>query len=384
MGDFSTLFPLAIGFFVVNGMNPAGLLVMMGLANIVTGLIYRLPMPIQPMKALAVVAISQKWSPSLIYATGFGSGAIWLILSLSGLIQKIAAITPASVVRGIQVALGILLAIGGFKLVSTGWTLGIVSIVIVILLRKSKYAPAAIVLMLLGIALVGFRGQLAGVIHPGFTLPSLTTFRPSEIWQGLVLAGFAQIALTTTNSVIATSVLISQYFPEKPVTEKKLALNLGIMNIIAPFFGGMPMCHGAGGLAGQYYFGARTGGTKIIEGFIEISLGLFLSGYIASLSSLFPRSILGAMLLLVGVQLTGFVRNVTVRETPLLALTVVISLVTNMAIGFVVAAGVYHILRKWGTHQKYIGWMVRSDGEKGKTIAALLSRLPQLKWKKPV
>jgi len=359
MGDFGTLFPLAIGYFVVNGLNPAGLLVMMGLANITTGLIYRLPMPIQPKKVLAVVAISQRWSPSLIYASGFGTGVIWLILAFTGLIQKIASITPTSVVRGIQIALGILLAIEGFKMVSTGWILGVASIIIVIVLRKSRYAPATIVLMVLGIVMVGFRDELPGAIHLGFTLPPLTLFSPLEIWKGLVLAGFAQIALTATNAVIATSALIKEYWPDKPVPEKKLALNMGTMNVIVPFFGGMPMCHGAGGLAGQYYFGARTGGTNIIEGIIEISLGLFLASSIASLFSLFPQSIIGAMLLLVGIELTKFVRNVRLRGTPMLALTVVVSLLVNMAIGFVVAVGVYHILRKWGKDKRYLGWIVR-------------------------
>ncbi|MBI2329635.1 MAG: hypothetical protein HYU85_08425 [Chloroflexi bacterium] len=359
MGDFGTLLPLAIGYFVVNGLSPAGLLVMMGLANIVTGVVYRLPMPIEPKKVLAVVAISQRWSPSLIYAAGFGSGLIWLVLAFTGLIQKIAAITPGSVVRGIQVALGILLAIEGFKMVSTGWILGAVSIIIVILLRKSRYAPAAILLMVLGIAIVGFRGELSGAIKLGFTLPPLTIFSLPEIWQGLVLAGFAQVALTATNAVIATSALIKEYWPDKPVPEKKLALNMGIMNVVVPFFGGMPMCHGAGGLAGQYYFGARTGGTNIIEGVIEISLGLFLASSIARLFSLFPQSIIGAMLLLVGIELTKFMRNIRLRETPILALTVGVSLLANMALGFIVAVGVYHILRKWGKDKRYLGWMVR-------------------------
>ncbi len=375
MGDFGTLFPLAIGYFVVNGLNPAGLLVMMGLANIVTGVIYRLPMPIEPKKVLAVVAISQRWSPSLIYAAGFGTGVIWLILAFTGLIQKIAAITPMSVVRGIQIALGILLAIQGFKMVSTGWILGVASIIIVIVLRKSRYAPAAIVLMVLGIAMVAFQGELAGAIKLGFTLPPLTTFSLSEIWQGLILAGFAQIALTATNAVIATSALIKEYWPDKPVSEKKLALNMGIMNVTVPFFGGMPMCHGAGGLAGQYYFGARTGGTNIIEGVIEISLGLFLSSSIASLFSLFPQSIIGAMLLLVGIELTKFARNIRLRETPILTLTVGVSLLTNMAIGFVVAMGVYHIIRKWGKDKRYLGWMIRTEGKEEGTIATLLRSL---------
>jgi len=355
MGDFGTLFPLAIGYFVVNGLNPAGLLVMMGLTNIVTGIVYRLPMPLQPMKVLAVTAIAQRWPPSLIYATGFGTGVTWLILSFTGLIQKIAAITPRSVVRGIQIALGIMLAIEGFKMVSTGWILGVMSVIIVIVLRKSRYAPAAIVLMVLGVAVVVLQGELRGVVRPSFTLPPFTIFSPIEIWEGFVLAGFAQIALTATNAVIATSALIKDYWPNRPVPEKKLGLNMGIMNVVVPFFGGMSMCHGAGGLAGQYYFGARTGGTNIMEGIIEISLGLCLAGSIATLFSLFPKSIIGAMLLLVGIQLTRFVTDIRPREIIIMALTVTLSLVTNMAIGFVVALGVHHALRWWGRGKKYIG-----------------------------
>jgi len=223
MGDFGTLFPLAIGYFAINGMNPSGLLVMLGIANIVTGIVYRLPMPLQPMKVLAVVAIAQKWPTSRIYASGVATGVIWLILSLTGLVQKLAAITPRSIVRGIQIALGIMLAIEGFKMVSTGWILGAISIVIVLILRTNRYAPAAIVLMVLGIGVVGFKGEFLGVLQPGFTLPPITLFNPIDIWQGLVLAGFAQLPLTATNAVIATSALLNEYFPSRPVSEKKLA-----------------------------------------------------------------------------------------------------------------------------------------------------------------
>jgi len=135
MGDFGTLFPLAIGYIVICGLNPAGLLMMMGLANIVTGLVYRLPMPIEPMKVLAVVAIAQHWSPSMVYASGFSMGVIWLLFGLTGVMRWIARITPNSVIRGIQVALGLLLAIEALKLISTWWLIGIVSILIVLALR---------------------------------------------------------------------------------------------------------------------------------------------------------------------------------------------------------------------------------------------------------
>ena len=292
--------------------------------------------------------------------TGFATGVIWLILTFSGLVRKIVAITPRSVVRGIQVALGIMLAIEGFSMVSTGWTLGIVSIVIVLLLRQNRYAPAAIVLMVMGIAVIGYRGEFPE-IDLGFTLPPLTTFSLHEIWQGLYLAGFAQIALTASNAVIAPSALIKKYWPDRPMTETKLALNTGIMNTAVPFMGGMPMCHGVGGLAGQYYFGARTGGANIMEGMIEISLGLFLAGSIAALFGVFPESILGAMLLLVGIELTKFARDIKLREGPMMALTAGLSLATNMAVGFVVAVAIYQTLARVAKGNKYIGWITGTD-----------------------
>ena len=96
MGDFGTLFPLAIGYIAVCGLNPAGLFVMMGLANIATGLLYRLPMPIEPMKLLAVVAIAQSWTPSMVYASGFAMGVIWVLIGVTGIMARIGKITPNS------------------------------------------------------------------------------------------------------------------------------------------------------------------------------------------------------------------------------------------------------------------------------------------------
>ena len=226
MGDFGTLFPLAIGYIVICGLNPAGFLVMMGLANIVTGLVYRLPMPIEPMKVLAVVAIAQHWSPSMVYASGFAMGVIWLLFAVTGIMSWIAKITPLSVTRGIQATLGVLLAIEAFKMISTGWVLGIVSIIIVLVLRENRYAPGAIVLIVLGIAITVIKGQIREVNSPGLNFLPLTGFTLNEIWQTLLLAGFAQIPLTATNAVIATSSLIKTYWPDRPVSARQLSLNM--------------------------------------------------------------------------------------------------------------------------------------------------------------
>ena len=174
MGDFGTLFPLAIGYIAVCGLNPAGLLVTMGLANIITGIVYRLPMPIEPMKVLAVVAIAQQWPPSLIYASGLGMGIVWLLFAVTGIMDYVAKYTPRPVIRGIQVALGVLLALEALKFLADWWLLGAVSVLIVILLRQNRYAPAAVVLVLLGLAITYFHGDLAQVKFTGFTLPEIT------------------------------------------------------------------------------------------------------------------------------------------------------------------------------------------------------------------
>lgn len=176
------------------------------------------------------------------------------------------------------------------------------------------------------------------VAAPAFRLPPLASFSLDELWQSLLLAGFAQLPLTATNAIIATSALIGKYWPEKRVSENRLAFNHGVMNLVLPFFGGMPMCHGAGGLAGQYYFGARTGGTNIIEGVLELFFGLFPAGSIASLFVAFPSAIIGGMMLLVGVELTKFARDIRLSlDLISLSVTVAVAVLTNMAFGF--AAG---------------------------------------------
>jgi MFS superfamily sulfate permease-like transporter len=345
MGDFGTLFPLAIGYIAICGMDPTGLLVMMGLANIASGLVFRLPMPIEPMKVLAVVAIAERWEPSLIFASAFAMGIVWIVLTFAGVMDWLGKVTPKSVVRGIQATLGVLLAIKGIQLFSTWWILGVLSLIIVIVFRKNRYAPAAILLILLGVAIMGFKGHLQGVAPPRLSLPSITTFRPTEVWDSIVQAGFAQIPLTATNAIIAVAALIVHYWPDRRVTHRQLSLSHGLMNLVVSFFGGMPMCHGAGGLAGQYYFGARTGGTNILEGTIELMLGLFFAGSITALFAAFPEAILGAMMFLIGIELVKFARDVRVnRDLVPMGATIAGGLAFNMAVGFILGMLAHYLV----------------------------------------
>ncbi len=347
LGDFGTLLPLAIGYITVCGLDPAGLLVMMGLANIVTGLVYRLPMPIEPMKVLAVVAIAQAWTPEKVYASGIVMGIVWLIMGATRAMDFVSRKTPRSVIRGIQLSLGAMLALEGFRMMSTWWLIGIASVLIVLIFRRSRYAPASIILVAGGILIMTVQGVSGGWSGIALSLPSLNLINPSLLWPAFRDAGIAQIPLTATNAVIATSVLIAEYWPGRIVTNRQLAFNMGVMNIILPFFGGMPLCHGAGGLAGQYYFGARTGGANILEGIIEIALGLLLAGSIASLFAAFPLSILGAMMLMVGIEMVKFSKDLRFDRNliPVVA-TLAGSLLVNMAVGFAAGILTHYLLAK--------------------------------------
>jgi MFS superfamily sulfate permease-like transporter len=361
MGDFGTLFPLAVGLIAVNGLNPAGLFIMIGLVNIVTGLIYRLPMPVEPKKVVSVAAIAQQWPASMVYASGFGLGLIWLVLPFTGLLRKIVIWTPLFVVRGIQVALGILLGWQGLKMMLPLPWLGVLAIAIVFVFRRNRYAPAALVLMILGVAILAWQGGLKAVTV-AVTLPPLTVPNFSEVWQTLLLAGFAQIPLSITNAIIATAALIRDYFPDKAVSERRLMLNMGFMNVIPSFFGGMPLCHGAGGLASQYYFGARTGGANILEGLIEIGLGLFLGQSLADMLAAFPMPLVGGMMFLVGFEMLKVIKGLSGWGLRIALLTAVVCTVTNMAVGFGVGLAAAYLVR-FLAHQDRLACACGHKGE---------------------
>lgn len=346
MGNLGTLLPFAIGYIVVCGLDPAGLLVMIGIANIVSGVVFKLPLPVEPMKVIAVVAIAQEWSPSMVYASGFAMGVVWLLFSAVGVIRWIERITPISVVTGIQAALGLILAIKAIEMISGAWALGFVSVLTVLLFRNNRYAPAAILLILLGMIIVFVKGDFQQISAPSFAIPQFASFTFQEIWQVMILAGFAQIPLTITNATIATSSLVRSYWPGRQVSSKQLSISHGIMNTVLPLLSSMPLCHGAGGLASKHYYGARTGGANIIEGSTQICIGLFFPVAIVGLFTLFPMAIVGGMMFLVGIELTKPAWNskIDTELIPMIA-TMVVSVLTNMAVGFLAGLFIYYLLR---------------------------------------
>ncbi|MFN7181497.1 MAG: putative sulfate/molybdate transporter, partial [Planctomycetota bacterium] len=310
-GDIGTDFPLIVGIILASGVNPVNVLVMFGLLQILTGLIYRMPMPVQPLKAMAVIVITQKLDSDILFGGGLAIGIVMLILSLSGFINIISRIVPLCVVRGIQFGLGLQLATLALKdyvpaegLI--GYAVAFLCFVFVILLFGNRKYPVALFVIVIGVIYaLFFKLNLSyikegiGIQIPKFQIP---TFQ--NIVNGFLLLSLPQIPLSIANSVLATHQTAKDLFPERaPLTVRKISFTYSIMNLIAPFFGGIPVCHGAGGMVGFYTFGARTGGAPIIYGIMYLILGLFFGKIFDNVVHIFPKPVLGVILFFEGIAL---------------------------------------------------------------------------------
>jgi MFS superfamily sulfate permease-like transporter len=216
------------------------------------------------------------------------------------------------------------------------------------LMLRNRYFPSSILLILFGFIYSIFTGKLdLSAIQLGISLPSFHLFTINDVIYGFIYAGFAQMFLTLTNAVIATVSLVHELFPERrDVTPKNLIMNMGFMNLLTPFIGGMPLCHGAGGLAAQYMFGARTGGAMLMEGLIEVSLGLFFSRSIQEIFSAFPDFITGIMLLMASVELGRVAFKIEDMNTSIVFFTALVSAVFNIALGFMAGLILYYMVEK--------------------------------------
>jgi len=147
--------------------------------------------------------------------------------------------------------------------------------------------------------------EAIGTVSVNFRTPSfaLANMTWRELAIGTVFLALPQVPLTLGNAIIAVTEENNKLFPDRPVTEKKVSVSTGIMNLISPLLGGVPMCHGAGGMAGHVRFGARTGGALIILGVIILVIALFFSGSVETIFKIFPAPILGVILFLTGAQL---------------------------------------------------------------------------------
>lgn len=344
-GDIGTDLPLIIAMILAANLYVAGALIMFGIMQVLTGWIYRMPMPAQPLKAMATLVIAQQIGGNILLGAGLAIGVVMLILSVTGLLDVIAKWIPKAVVRGLQLGLGISLCYLAFQnYISAdsikGYVLAGVSFVIVLLFIDNKKYPASLLVISLGVvyALV-FKIEAAtiptsfGINIPEFGIPSL-----EDITKGFLLLALPQIPLSLGNSIIATKQVAKDLFPEKPeLSIKRIGMTYSIMNLINPFFGGIPTCHGSGGMVGHYTFGGRTGGSVIIYGTLFILLGLFLANGFHNLVQVFPLPVLGVILMVEGISLSSLIKDVVSDRKGFVIAIMVGVMAFGLPYGFVIS-----------------------------------------------
>ncbi|HZK77507.1 MAG TPA: putative sulfate/molybdate transporter [Gemmatimonadaceae bacterium] len=315
-GDIGTDLPLIIGMILAAGLHSSSVLVMFGLMQFITALTYGMPMPVQPLKAVAVLVITQKIAPEVLYGGGLAIGIVMLVLAATGAITWLARVVPRPVVRGLQLGLGIQLSLLALKdYVQAdgmhGYVLAAISFVIIVALLGNRRFPPALFVIALGIAYAFvFKltpHDLAGAA--GFTLPHVRPVTLDSMIAGFTLLAIPQIPLSIGNSVLATRQAVEDLFPGRKIGVRKLSFTYAVMNLVNPFFGGVPTCHGSGGLVGHYTFGARTGGSIIIYGSLFLILGLFFASGFQQVVQVFPLPVLGVLLFFEGVALMLFART---------------------------------------------------------------------------
>jgi sulfate permease, SulP family len=371
-GDLGTLLPIVLGMILINKLSPSAVFLCFGLFYILTGYYYRLPVPVQPLKAVGAIALAYPAvvSESVISAAGIIFGLLLLFFALTGLVDRLAKLFTQPVIRGIQLALGLVFLRKGIELIvrkdlflsgggvdvagfNVNFALGVIVFAVVLMLLDNKKVPAALAAVGLGIitgfVFGGFKGQSfsLGPTPVRFILPS-----PHDFWIAFTMLILPQMPLTIGNACVGVVDTCASLFPGSPLLKKaragNFALTMGIANLPAGFIGAVPMCHGTGGLAAHYRFGARTGGAPLIIGAVLVIMALCFGELGFSLLSMIPNAVLGVLLIFAGLELCPLIRSLKTNEEYFVALLISgISLaVPNMGWAFGIGMAVDFFIRK--------------------------------------
>jgi MFS superfamily sulfate permease-like transporter len=360
-GDLGTLLPFVLAYIAVVKMDPLGILLGFGVAMIAVGLYYHTPVPVQPMKAIGAVAATQAAqtviiTPQAVVAGGLATGLFWLILGATGLAQKISRLVPRPIAIGIVLGLGFAFMVEGLKMMAGEWIVAGAGLALTLLLLSNRVVPAMFVLLLFGagaalLAEPGLASELAGV-RVDFRLPA---FAPaaigwSDLLAGVVFLALPQLPLTFGNAILALKEENNRLFPDRPVTERAVSTSTGLMNLFGAAVGGVPMCHGAGGMAGHTRFGARTGGSVVILGVILCIVALLFGDSVATLLKIFPHPVLGVVLFLTGAQLAlGSCEFSKQKDERFATLVTAGCAAWNVGLGFVIGWSVLALLKRGWT-----------------------------------
>lgn len=409
LGDLGTFIPIVIALTLVDGLDLGTTLIFTGVYNIITGMLFGVPMPVQPMKSIAAVAISEGKHLTIpqIMAAGICTAGTLSVLGVTGLMGLIYRIIPLPVVRGVQLSQGLSFAFTAVGYIRNnqdlaknksgnarpwlgldGLLLPLICLCFIVLVngsgddsrqrieenpnasipssvaaprkdtpdtRKSLWnlrilyaLPSALIVFVLGIVFAILRKpSVLRHLKLGPSKPQLTRISRHDWKIGFVRGAIPQIPLSILNSVIAVCKLSSDLFPNKEVTATYVSVSVGIMNLVGCWFGAMPVCHGAGGLAGQYKFGARSGASVAILGAGKLVLGLILGSQLVKILSQFPIGLLGVLLLFSGIELAMACRDMNSKlDSFVLLMCTAVSLTgSSAALGFGFGIVLYVILR---------------------------------------
>ncbi len=345
-GDIGTDLPLIVGMIMVSGIDSASTFIIYGILQIASGLYYGMPMAVQPLKAVATLVIAGNIAGSVIYGGGLAIGIIMLFLTITGLIKKLSTFIPKAVIRGIQMGLGLMLAnialknyiVEGSGVMEYGLVIVAFTIALV-LLGNRKYPPALFIIGLGILYALFFQIENPTTLFSSvkMEIPNFHIPKWDDIATGFLILALPQIPLSIGNSILASDQLAKDLYPEKKITVSKIAFTYSLMNIISPFFSGIPVCHGSGGMAGHHSFGARTGGSVLIYGVFFLILGLFFSHSFDQIVKIFPMQILGVILFFEAITLVFLVRDIQTKKSDFYIALVVALIACGLPYGFLIS-----------------------------------------------
>ncbi len=337
-GDIGVLFPISIILIEKNGFNPTAIFLFAGLFYLFSAKYFKITMPVQPLKAMAAIAIATSSNIMVINAAGIILGIILIIISVTGFSLLISKIFPLAVIRGIQLGLGLILIKTSLKLINTNFTIAVIAaIILIISLLFLKKIPPLIPLLIFAVIISFENIELStfGFLPFEFNIPGIDSF-----FSGFIMLVIPQIALTFGNAIVATEATAKMLYKKRArkINLNNLPFSMGIANIIAGFFGGVPMCHGSGGLTAHSKFGATSEKSGYIIGIVLIVLALLFGHSLLSIISAVPYAIFGILLLYVGIQHSLFANDMLTNKLyfSITLITAIVGFIANnLTLGFI-------------------------------------------------
>jgi MFS superfamily sulfate permease-like transporter len=354
-GDLGTFIPFVAAYITLNKMDPLGILVAFGVFKIFVGQYFKTPFPVQPMKAIGGMAIAhpEAITQGIIWGSGIFTAIFWLVMGLTGAVSWLYRITAKPIVCGIMLGLGLSFMVEGIGMMKGQPIVAIIALAATFFLLSKEKVPTMLILLAFGMG-------VAFVVNPAlwqeitqisvrFRMPEIYLNRIS--WQDLVagtlILGLPQAPLTLGNAIIGTAAENNELFPDRPAKVRTIAIDHGVMNIFSTAIGGIPICHGAGGMAGHVRFGARTGGALVILGVIVLILGLFFSDSVATIFKFFPPSILGVILFFTGLELASINKNIGSKRSDVYVMLVTAGIAMwNMGVAYLAGLILYYGVEK--------------------------------------